>query len=474
MCKKKRKWARLGICSLFLGALALGGLLMGPQPASAQSCIEEQAHKSLVCTANDIQVAYADNVRDTSGNSLTQCTDGETFSFIADFHVTTTASTRYDIGLYFATDGDPNHNGARSGVCSANIITPLHTDPASPGIVTLGSADGVNKDGDTCLDVTTDAGWGKPNGKIVTVRVDNVMCQAGTNGFLSLPNCTSWSQNTGVACTNPALAAPGSPSKCSCDVGFTVPIFVETGSIQVTKDSSPASRPEPGGEFTFTVQVANTAQFTSLTVDKICDDKYGLIDKVASATDCPAGTLGTINSETCNLPQTLAPGASYSCEFKANVNSNTPTSVTNVVSVFGHDQNNKPVSGSDSAQVAITNVAPTATVVKSLVGLECADVNYRVRVNNTDSAESLTLTALSDSGFGSITSVHDAVLATTCSVPRDIAAGGNYECDFRAHFCGGSHTDTVTGTLNDNESGVINPQSNSLTVDVSAVLHPQP
>src|SRR4030095_5414188 len=130
----------------------------------------------------------------------------------------------------------------------------------------------------------------------VTVRVDNVMCQAGTNGFLSLPNCTSWSQNTGVACTNPALAAPGSPSKCSCDVGFTVPIFVETGSIQVTKDSSPASRPEPGGEFTFTVQVANTAQFTSLTVDKICDDKYGLIDKVASATDCPAGTLGTINS----------------------------------------------------------------------------------------------------------------------------------------------------------------------------------
>jgi hypothetical protein len=472
MCKKKRQWARLGIWSLFLGGFALGALLLGAQSASAQSCIQEQAGKSLVCTANDIQVAFADNIRDTNGDPLTQCNSGQTFSFIADFHVTTTASTRYDIGLYFATDGDSNHDGARSGVCSANIITPLHTDPASPRLVALGSADGVNKDGDTCLDVTTEAGWGKPNGKVVTVRVDDVLCTAGANGNLSLPNCTSWSQNTGAVCTNPTLAAPGSPSKCSCDVGFTVPILVETGSIQVTKDSSPASLPEPGGEFTFTVQVANTAQFTSLILDRICDDQHGTIVN-NTGTACAAGSASAINSTTCEVPQTIAPQGSYSCSFKANVNSGTPTTVTDVVTVFGHDQNDNPVSGSDSAQVAITNVAPTATVVKSLVDLACADVNYRVRVNNTDSAESLQLTALSDSGFGSITSIHDNVLATTCAVPQTIAASGNYECDFRAHFCGGSHTNTVTGTLNDNEGGTINPQSNSLTANVSASL-PQP
>jgi len=155
-----------------------------------------------------------------------------------------------------------------------------------------------------------------------------------------------------------------------------------------------------------------------------------------------------------------------------------------VVTVFGHDSNNTAVQGSDSAQVAIANVPPTATVVKSLDGLACADVNYRVRVNNTDTAESLTLTALNDNGFGDITKVQGNVLATTCGVaapngpgtlPATIAANGSYECDFRAHFCGGSHTDTVTGTLNDNEGGTINPVSNSLQVDVSAVLHqPQP
>src|SRR5262249_59406817 len=120
MCEKKPKWAGLGIWGLFLGALALAGLLTGTQPASAQSCISEQAGKSLVCTANDIQVAFADNVRDTSGKPLTQCTDGQTFSFIADFHVTTTASTRYDIGLYFPTDADPNDDTPTSPSCSPN------------------------------------------------------------------------------------------------------------------------------------------------------------------------------------------------------------------------------------------------------------------------------------------------------------------------------------------------------------------
>src|SRR5262245_50859523 len=148
MCKKKRKWARLGICGLFFGALALGGLLMGAQPASAQSCVQEQAGRSIVCTANDVRISFADNIRDISGNPLTQCVSGQTFSFVADFHVVTTATSRYDIGLYFATDGDPNHDGAKTDVCSSNIITPPHTDPAAPQLVTLGSASVANLDGD--------------------------------------------------------------------------------------------------------------------------------------------------------------------------------------------------------------------------------------------------------------------------------------------------------------------------------------
>jgi hypothetical protein len=475
---KKVKEGKFRVGAVF-GVAALGSVLIANQQVFAQSCIEEQAQRSLVCTANDVRIAYADNIRDVLGTPLSQCVRGSTFSFIADFHVQTTATSRYDIGLYFATDGDPNGNGARSGVCSANVIRDRYLDPAAPNAVMLGSDVAANLDGDFCRDINTANGWGLTGGQVVTVRVDDVYCQdSDHDGKLNLPNCTSWSQNTGVVCNSAQDAAPGSPSKCSCDIGFNVPIFVETGSIQVTKDASPASRPEPGGDFAFAVGVHNNAAFTSLTLDRICDDKYGLIAKVASAPDCPAGTLGPIQpGTTCAVPQTLAPGGNYSCSFTGSVTSDVATTVTNVVTVFGHDQNNVALQGSDSAQVAITNVPPTASVVKSLVGLACADVNYRVRVENTDPSEALTLTALSDSGFGSITSVHGDVLGTNCGVaapngpgtlPATIPVGGSYECDFRAHFCGGSHTDTVTATVNDNDGSTITPTSNSLTVNVSA------
>jgi len=480
MCEKKPKWPGLGICSLFLGALVLGGVLLGAQPAAAQSCVQEQAGRSIVCTANDVRISFADNIRDTSGNPLTQCVSGQTFSFIADFHVVTTATSRYDIGLYFATDGDPNHDGARTGVCSSNIITPPHKDPAPPQLVTLGSTSVANLDGDTCGDVNTANGWGVPNGKVVTVRVDNVSCvDTDGDGKLNLPNCTSWSQNSGGVCSTPADAAPGSPSKCSCDIAFNIPIFVETGTIDVAKDvktGTPSSLPEPGGQFTYTVTVNNTAQFTSVTLDRICDDQYGTIAKVASAQDCTAGNTGTKDSTTCSLPQTLAPGGSYSCEFKATKNSNTPiANFTDVITVFGHDENNKSVQDSDSASVAIADVPPTALVTKSLDSLQCATVRYKVGVKNTDSVESLTLTTLTDNSFGSITSVHDAIDATTCSVPQTIVSGDTYSCTFDATFCdASSHTDKVTAKLhdNDNPNTDVSFDSNSVTVNVSAQQQP--
>jgi hypothetical protein len=118
-------------------------------------------------------------------------------------------------------------------------------------------------------------------------------------------------------------------------------------------------------------------------------------------------------------------------------------------------------------------------VLKSLVSLQCADVKYRVRVTNESPAESLQLNALDDSAFGNIATsatgqpkLGTDVLASTCQVPQTIAKGGYYECDFTARFCEGpSHTNKVTGTLSDNENGIIDQPSNTLTltVGVSAV-----
>jgi hypothetical protein len=221
-------------------------LLLGKQSAIAETCLAEQPGNAVICSANDVRVTFADNIRNTSGAPLTQCLREKTFSFIADFHVQTNAKARYDIGLYFAVDGDPNGDGARSGLCSANIIKDRHIDPAFPNAVMLGAIVAANLDGDACRDINSAYGWRHIGGKIVTLRIDNALCHdSDGDGKLNLPNCASWSHNSSGVCSSPQNAAPSSPSSCSCDIGFNVPIFVAPGSIQVTKDDHPVSFPEP-------------------------------------------------------------------------------------------------------------------------------------------------------------------------------------------------------------------------------------
>ena len=189
----------------------------------------------MACTANDVRLTFADNVRSTSGVPLTQCVSGERFSFIADFHVQTIAKTRYDIGLYFATDGDPNGDGASSGVCSSHIIRESHRDPAYPYTVMLGTVAAANLDKDSCLDITAAQGWRQIAGKVVTVRVDDVRCHDNDGaGKLTLPYCTSWSETAEAICNSPQNAAPSSSANCGCNIAFNLPVSVAPGSTQVT------------------------------------------------------------------------------------------------------------------------------------------------------------------------------------------------------------------------------------------------
>src|SRR5262249_35319501 len=51
--------------------------------------------------------------------------------------------------------------------------------------------------------------------------------------------------------------------------------------IRVRKDADPLTRPEPGGDFTFTVQVSNPSS-TSLTITALNDNVYGNIADTAN------------------------------------------------------------------------------------------------------------------------------------------------------------------------------------------------
>src|SRR5204863_6423399 len=117
----------------------------------------------------------------------------------ADYTVQLTAQTRYDIGIYFATDGDPNNNGALTGQC---VLTTLDSS---------NSTNFINLDAspDACGDI--DAAH---NPQTLHIPL-TVQCTAGADGKLRLPNCTSWRQpGSNAVCTQASDAYPGSPSKC--------------------------------------------------------------------------------------------------------------------------------------------------------------------------------------------------------------------------------------------------------------------
>lgn len=434
--------------------------------ASTGTCMQDvwQQHgntQALGCSANDVSVARAVNIRGVDGQPLGQCISGQTFSFVADFDVRLTSTQRFDIGLYFATDGDSNHDGALTGTCSGNIIQPASVDPVSG--ITFGSPNFIQLDPapDKCGDI--DSGH---NPQIVTVRVDNVLCQdTDGDGLLNLPNCTSWRQpGSNAVCQTSNDAFPGSPSKCHCDVGFNVPLRVENGLLTATKAASPTSLPEPGGAFTYTISTTNVAQFTTVTVNSICDNRYGTI----AGAGCAPGSVGAIDSTTCTVPQVLAPGQTVTCSFVASLAAADPTTLTDTVTFSGIDGNGKPVSAAASAQIAVTDVPPTALVVKSFFALLGSDVREQVTVQNTSAFDAQTLTQLLDSVVGDITTVQGNLLATTCAVPQVIPIGGAYTCTFDVHFSGATSTDTITATLNDGEGNAVVQPSNALTVNVTA------
>ena len=146
---------RCRLSPIVLGVLAVGGLLLGAQPASAQTCIQDvwKAHgnnQNLTCTANDVTLSEATNINIISGGDCTEgvcrCFAGGTVTFTADFRMDLTADTRYDIGFYIATDQDPNNDGAKTGLCEANASLASNT-PAG-NFINLDAAP------DVCGDIT--------------------------------------------------------------------------------------------------------------------------------------------------------------------------------------------------------------------------------------------------------------------------------------------------------------------------------
>lgn len=179
--------------------------LSGRKLAGGQTdtyCMQEAYNTAssgtLGCTANDISIVTASNIiiRDDGCQY-----PGDSVTFTATFQVESSARTRYDIGLWFGIDGDPNDDGALSGSCTA--ATPF-----------------IDGDGDVCGDILSS----DPQYPVYTLTT---ICKRSLDGYLILPYCSSWRQpGSNEVCSSPEQAFPGSKSKCKCNKDFTVNITV--------------------------------------------------------------------------------------------------------------------------------------------------------------------------------------------------------------------------------------------------------
>jgi LruC domain-containing protein len=243
----------------------------------------------------------------------------------------------------------------------------------------------------------------------------------------------------------------------------TVTIVVNDGlpEIDVVKTADPTIIQEPGGEVTFTVVVTNNSEPTDpVTITSLEDDIYGDLD----------------GQGTCSVPQTIQPGASYTCEFTAMVEGNAGNTETDTVTASGQDDEGNKVSDSDDATVVIVgsgdNDLPEIEVVKTadptIIQEPGGEVTFTVVVtNNSEPTDPVIITSLEDDIHGDLDG------QGTCSVPQTIQPGASYTCEFTAMVegeAGDTETDTVTASGVDDEGNPVS-DSDDATVAIWKALY---
>jgi hypothetical protein len=301
--------------------VAFGTLLFAAHTANAfqtdsAGCIQDvwQDHgntQNLTCTANDVQLAEVANIcvltDPNDPNSACRvndegkpiCTQGTTFTFTADFQVLLTAQTRYDIGVYFASDGG-NGDGALTGDCTLTTIDPQNSD----NFINIDNPNNSNASGDLCGDIKNTNVY---NPQQLHLTLDAFCGGTDANpNQVNLPNCTSWRQSgANELCDEATDAFPGSPSKCNCQPEFLLDIFIEPATANLTKTAKQAC-------VTFEVEVSNPTTTHTLTLTGLSDSVYGNIANQANGLLCDTTCDDAIGS-------TIAAGSSVKCNFQAKI-----------------------------------------------------------------------------------------------------------------------------------------------------------
>ena len=232
--------------------------------------------------------------------------------------------------------------------------------------------------------------------------------------------------------------------------------------IVVTKVANPTELPEPGGDVTFTIVVANVSPDETVTLTDLFDNRFG--DLLSDTVPLTGGASAT----SCNDPVsaiTIGAGGTYECTVAATLAGNAGDSHVNVVTAIAADNDGNTDSDDATETVTFTNVDPSIVVTKVANPTELpepgGDVTFTIVVANVSPDETVTLTDLFDNRFGDLLSdtvpLTGGASATSCNDPVSaitIGAGGSYECTVAATLVGDfgePHVNVVSAIAVDDE-----------------------
>jgi hypothetical protein len=459
------------------------------------------------CTANDVRIGKASNIRDVSGNIIESCTAGSTLSATGDFMVLT-GTARYDIGLYFSTDTDNDNNGAKSGQC---VVTKLTYDnnvgdkyipPNANNFINLDllldRKGNIIQPGDSCGDINTannpqwvrvsftapcvasTSSFYNPDTKSCEVFQQGQTLPADWKPCVRLPNAVSWRQDgaNGV-CDSPLDAYPGTTAKCKVDADFGIPVKVEQANIAVTKSPATNEVQAPGNWVLYTVQVQNKGSYASMEITTLTDTIGGCYYDL-STPDTVVGTgdgCKNLTENNCNtlIGDTLGPAhTSAYCSFKGPVIGDGGTSVSDTVKACGATGGGSACNTA-TARVDITLASTPPTVTKTPSWR--MDATYTVVVSNPSSTYTFTVTKLEDLvTVGSDTTTTDITSSCTPVLTGSpIDKGQTRTCTFTKELLSKDvpYTNTVKVTGKDNSLAqtVMNATA-SATVEVNTSHSP--
>jgi hypothetical protein len=239
----------------------------------------------------------------------------------------------------------------------------------------------------------------------------------------------------------------GFPAEASDNAIVTyVEVALPEAQLEIAKIASPFELPEPGGDVTFSVFIANDSDpenpNLTLTLNALDDDIYGDL----------------FSKGNCDLLDgiTLAPQEIRNCSFTETLIGVGDEVKTDTIVATATDLLNRTVQASDSASVTILDLPASIRIIKTAypntVVEPGEDVTFSIRVLNTSQADVVVLDSLIDNVHG------DLIAQGLCPPPGILQPGRDpYRCSFTA-FVGGPpgfeerNTVTAFGTDADGET----------------------